>query len=231
MIKLSVISDVHFDYGNVDEKLDIINKEIAENDHLVLAGDLTNGNCKDKFEILSKINNREKVIAVIGNHDCWGITIKECEKFFRTMFPNTLLNSLLVINGVSIYGGTLWFPRNPIALRIGKRWPDLRFVKNPDDIYEQNLAFINGFVHTTPDIVISHHLPSPCSTPLKFTSAENNVFFVCNLEKEVLEYKPKLWIHGHTHDDFDYNLGNTRIVCNPYGYPQEKYFNVKRVEI
>jgi hypothetical protein len=28
----------------------------------------------------------------------------------------------------------------------------------------------------------------------------------------------KLWTHGHTHEDFDYMVGTTRIVCNPRGY-------------
>ena len=28
----------------------------------------------------------------------------------------------------------------------------------------------------------------------------------------------KLWTHGHTHDVFDYVIGETRIVCNPRGY-------------
>jgi calcineurin-like phosphoesterase family protein len=28
----------------------------------------------------------------------------------------------------------------------------------------------------------------------------------------------KLWIHGHTHDDFDYVINQTRVVCNPRGY-------------
>ena len=28
----------------------------------------------------------------------------------------------------------------------------------------------------------------------------------------------KLWTHGHTHEDFDYMVGETRIVCNPRGY-------------
>ena len=28
----------------------------------------------------------------------------------------------------------------------------------------------------------------------------------------------KLWTHGHTHSSHDYQIGNTRIVCNPRGY-------------
>jgi hypothetical protein len=27
-----------------------------------------------------------------------------------------------------------------------------------------------------------------------------------------------LWTHGHTHEDFDYMIGTTRVVCNPRGY-------------
>jgi hypothetical protein len=28
----------------------------------------------------------------------------------------------------------------------------------------------------------------------------------------------KLWTHGHTHETFDYVVGETRVVCNPRGY-------------
>jgi hypothetical protein len=28
----------------------------------------------------------------------------------------------------------------------------------------------------------------------------------------------KLWTHGHTHEEFDYMIGDTRVVCNPRGY-------------
>ena len=35
----------------------------------------------------------------------------------------------------------------------------------------------------------------------------------------ILDYPQiKLWTHGHTHEDFDYMIGSTRIVCNPRGY-------------
>jgi hypothetical protein len=30
---------------------------------------------------------------------------------------------------------------------------------------------------------------------------------------------PTLWIHGHTHTRFDYQVEGCRIVCNPRGYP------------
>ena len=35
----------------------------------------------------------------------------------------------------------------------------------------------------------------------------------------VERYQPALWIHGQTHEACDYLIGQTRIVCNPRGYP------------
>lgn len=32
---------------------------------------------------------------------------------------------------------------------------------------------------------------------------------------------PALWIHGHVHKSFDYEIGGTRVLCNPRGYPGE----------
>jgi Icc-related predicted phosphoesterase len=30
--------------------------------------------------------------------------------------------------------------------------------------------------------------------------------------------QPMIWTHGHTHESADYMIGQTRLVCNPYGY-------------
>jgi hypothetical protein len=35
------------------------------------------------------------------------------------------------------------------------------------------------------------------------------------------EGRPALWVHGHTHDSYDYWVGSTRVVCNPRGYDDE----------
>jgi hypothetical protein len=45
----------------------------------------------------------------------------------------------------------------------------------------------------------------------------------------------KLWTHGHTHEDFDYMIGECRVVCNPRGYikyePRADKFTLKVVEV
>ena len=42
--------------------------------------------------------------------------------------------------------------------------------------------------------------------------------FASNMDDFILEHQPRLWIHGHTHESFDYEIGKTRAVCNPRGY-------------
>ena len=68
------------------------------------------------------------------------------------------------------------------------------------------------------DIVVSHYLPSPQSTPLRFERGPSNCWFVSNVEAIIRDRKPALWLHGHTHDSVDYTIGLTRVVCNPMGY-------------
>jgi Icc-related predicted phosphoesterase len=42
--------------------------------------------------------------------------------------------------------------------------------------------------------------------------------FASNLEGLLDANKIELWIHGHTHDSFDYEIYDKRVVCNPRGY-------------
>lgn len=86
------------------------------------------------------------------------------------------------------------------------------YKKNTESIEFLKRELLSG------DIVLTHHLPSYRSVPQRYKTSPLNGFFVCDLEGLILERKPSLWVHGHTHDSLDYHLGNTRIVCNPYGY-------------
>lgn len=45
--------------------------------------------------------------------------------------------------------------------------------------------------------------------------------FVSSLEDQFLGhgYNIPLWFHGHVHNSFDYNIGGTRVLTNPKGYP------------
>ena len=48
-----------------------------------------------------------------------------------------------------------------------------------------------------------------------------NAIFVSDAEPLVAASGARLWIHGHTHDSFDYQVQGTRVLCNPRGYAKD----------
>ncbi|WP_235089352.1 hypothetical protein [Chromobacterium sp. Beijing] len=65
-------------------------------------------------------------------------------------------------------------------------------------------------------VVITHHLPSTLSVAPRFQTDQLSPAFASRLDP--LVELADVWIHGHTHDSFDYQLGKCRVVCNPRGY-------------
>ena len=85
---------------------------------------------------------------------------------------------------------------------------------------------------TTEDvIVISHFAPSVKSIEAKYLNKPNrihdpgselNAVYASNLEDFIKENpRIKLFVHGHVHGQFDYMIGQCRVVCEPYGYSFE----------
>ena len=67
-------------------------------------------------------------------------------------------------------------------------------------------------------IVVTHHAPSIRSIVGRHRADPVSAAFASNMDDFILEHQPRLWIHGHTHESFDYKIGKTRVVCNPRGY-------------
>jgi hypothetical protein len=88
-----------------------------------------------------------------------------------------------------------------------------------------------------PVVVCGHHSPSRASTHPRYrTEFVVNGAYSSNLDEFILDRRQiRLWTHGHTHEDFDYMIGTTRIVCNPRGYDgyeaRADNFKLKVVEI
>ena len=69
-------------------------------------------------------------------------------------------------------------------------------------------------------VVVGHHAPSKQSTHPRYADEViMNGGYSTALDEFIMDHPQiKLWTHGHTHEDFDYMIGSTRIVCNPRGY-------------
>lgn len=69
-------------------------------------------------------------------------------------------------------------------------------------------------------VVVGHHTPSHTSCHPRYKDDQlMNGGYHSDLSEFMLD-RPgiKLWTHGHTHELFDYTVGDCRVVCNPRGY-------------
>ncbi len=239
-MRLQIFSDIHTDHHRDEGTGFCGGLDASGVDVLIIAGDFvpwTQFSAADTlFEILAA--KYPRILYVPGNHEYWGISpdiaVAKWGKLEST-HPNVsvLDNAGVEIEGKRFIGGTMWFSEP--AKHLKRRWSDYRCIKNfekpaegprtSDDpwVYKNNQNF-ESLVRTTceqGDVVISHHLPSYQSVAPKYHGDPTNHFYVHDMETHIETLKPALWVHGHSHHAFDYVLGDTRIVCNPGGYPSE----------
>lgn len=68
-------------------------------------------------------------------------------------------------------------------------------------------------------IVMTHHLPSWRSIAECHAGSPLNWAYASDLDPFIETHSQiKTWVHGHTHNNQDYTIGETRILCNPRGY-------------
>lgn len=210
-------------------------------------------NCLDEFS---------QVIFIMGNHEHYHGDFAKTAKIIRDTFGafnnfHFLDKEWKIINGVLFFGGTLWTNMNgedPATMhRIRMMMNDFNCVKNtseegkrvfmPADAVEDHYQFRRNLdealaMHPElPVVVVGHHAPSKESTHPRYKhELIMNGAYSTDLNNFILDHREiKLWTHGHTHEDFDYMIGTTRVVCNPRGYDgyeaRADNFKLKYVEI
>lgn len=68
-----------------------------------------------------------------------------------------------------------------------------------------------------PTVVVTHHPPHRGSLAKRYAEDWVSGAFVNELPETFFDI-PVLWVHGHTHQSFDYRVRSCRVVCNPRGY-------------
>lgn len=202
------------------------------------------------------------VIMVMGNHEHYHGDFALSANLIRGTFGDLhnfhlLDKEWLIINGVLFFGGSLWTDlnnENPLTINyVQHHMNDYQHIKNtgplaggyflPEDSVEDHYAFRRALdtvleLHpTVPVVVCGHHAPSKASTHPRYkTEYHMNGAYSTDLDNWILDRRQiKLWTHGHTHEDFDYMIGTTRVVCNPRGYDgyesRADEFKLKYVEL
>jgi hypothetical protein len=89
--------------------------------------------------------------------------------------------------------------------------------------HKATLQYIGEVVDSEPSrkfVVVGHHAPCKLSTKPQYEKdVEVNGAYSSDLSEFILDRPQiKVWTHGHTHHNFDYMVGSTRVVANPRGY-------------
>jgi len=112
---------------------------------------------------------------------------------------------------------------------------------SPEDAVEENKKCFEFIKHIVSEndkvVVVGHHTPSRQSMHPRYSHDEYmNGGYHNSYEEYIMDHPQiKLWTHGHTHERYDYMIGDTRVVCNPRGYKGYESisddFELKIVEI
>jgi len=224
-MKLRVVSDLHLDF-HADGGRTLVKEVTAEDfDVLIVAGDVSAAPSLGRSLRLLLRNTDAPVLYVPGNHDYYGSTrqatldvLWQAEKDSDHRL-HVMLDSLLTFEGQVFLGTPLWFPWTAPHL-ADALLGDFHHIQDFRHWIGKVASNSANFLRTNVEsdmVVITHHMPHPACIAPRFVGSALNRYFVHDLGDETVS-KPKLWIHGHTHDSVDTQVGGCRVVCNPFGY-------------
>ncbi len=228
-MKVQILSDVHFEFHADGGDSFVDGLEPSETDVLVLAGDI--GSLRDLRAQVPRLCERYRhVVYVKGNHEHYGRRREELNDGLEALQDthegfHFLHDSAVTIDGQRFVGGTLWFPDTKAARQLTQTMSDFDRIPDAEDwiwgAFEEAVEFLSSELRGS-DVLVTHHLPSFQSVAPRYRTFASNCYFVGDIEPLLADRQPKLCIHGHTHESLDYQIGEARVVCNPFGYVRQE---------
>lgn len=204
-------------------------------DLLVLAGDIHNG----VKGIEAFADWPVPVVYLAGNHEFYDHDWESTRQDLRAACAGTqvtfLDNDSIEFKGMRILGCTLWTDfrlgestQSQAMEAVERGLMDYHVIRTASGLLrsQQTLAdhkksrgWLEGELAKPFDgktVVVTHHGPHPLSIHPRFAGNAMNPGFISDLTPLLRD--ADLWLHGHTHDGFDYRIGRCRVVANPAGY-------------
>lgn len=229
-MRANIISDLHLEFGPMT-------REPEGGELLILAGDTYT---KARVGFINKMAERyENVIVIDGNHEFYHGDLKATMYNIRANVAKNvyhLQNESVEIGGVTFHGCVLWTSMkngDPLLMnRAVGMLNDFRLISDKHysvnfsptiwiEEFQRSYKFLRNRVKPG-DVVITHHGPTRKAMSPKYSDqGDMNYLFFSDLDDFIIDHKPQLWVHGHTHESADIYVGDTRIICNPRGYRDE----------
>ncbi|MDX8389476.1 MAG: metallophosphoesterase [Mariprofundaceae bacterium] len=230
-MKLQILSDLHLEFSG-------LKPEKTDADIIILAGDISLG--VEGFEWAKKAFDKP-VLYVAGNHEYYGdvtmatfqAQVDHCLQWSHVCF---LDNAAACRGGVRFIGTTLWTDLTSRQCGTLANDEDCIVIDHCGDqkgmgashfntqeaqrLFERNKAWLKKQLASPYDgktVVITHHAPSAKSIHPIYAGNPWNPCFSTPMD-DLMGEGVDLWVHGHTHNNFDYHVNGTRVICNPRGY-------------
>lgn len=155
-----------------------------------------------------------------------------------------LLEVLQDTDVVAFIGGTLWtnFRDNELSKYHASRGVnDFRLIEydnhyfTPKDaatLFRQYFGYIKHQYEECSQrntiakkVIVTHFLPATECISKQYQGPNLlNHYFANDLGGWIETLDDTLWLFGHTHDNVDITIGNTRLIANPYGYGNNRNY-------
>ncbi|MGH8280091.1 MAG: metallophosphoesterase [Gammaproteobacteria bacterium] len=234
-MRINILSDLHLRQGSLAPPR-------TDADVVILAGDVD----RPEQAIAWAGEIRQPVIYVPGNHEFYGSSLPATLAEIKSRAADTRIRVLdceeWAFGGVRFLGATLWtdfalagtgakraaaltearklmrdFSRIESTEKPGAKFTPLESMH----LFREHSAWLTRKLAERfdgPTVVITHHAPSTLSIHPRYAGSALNGGFVSDLEYLMGRERVVLWVHGHTHNSFDYRVRGTRVICNPRGY-------------
>lgn len=237
-MKLHVLSDLHNEF-------ELFEPPKTDADVVILAGDIHIA--KKGISWASYSFPKKPVIYVLGNHEYYGRAYPKHINDLKQLAGGTNIHILerdtLTLGDVTFLGCTLWTnfelfgnPRlsgseatavmtDYRKIRVSPQYRKLRSLDTAI-IHRQSIDWLSQQItdlkaNQQKFVVITHHAPSKQSISKKDKENALSAAYASHLDNFVRDSGATVWIHGHIHYTQNYLIGQTRIIANPKGYPDE----------
>ena len=238
-MKIHQLSDLHLEFA--PHRLQVVDADV-----IALAGDIGIGLEGIRWAASLLQETKADIIYICGNHEFYGHEIHQLHAEIKAFVASNsegrlhfLDDEQVVIDGVRFLGSTLWTDlklfgddlKDECMLEGNQSLNDFRLIDIGEwtlttldslHLHRKSVAWLESKLKKEKfdgkTVVITHHLPSKDSVATRYRKELLSACFASNLD--YLFGYSTLWMHGHTHDSFDYVSKGTRVVCNPRGYHQ-----------
>ena len=234
-MKIHLLSDLHL-------SLHPLAAPPTDADVVVLAGDLG----RPPAALAWARQFDQPTLFVAGNHEFYGSDLVSTYAQLRAGADATpiqvLERDVWIHQGVRFLGCTLWSDHRgyadakarerglAMAIELVRDFSRIGLVPGGAErlspqiarqLFDESVDWLEARFaepHDGPTVVVTHFAPSLQSIHPRFADSPINPCFVSDLATQIERWQPALWLHGHTHDSFDYRIGATRVLANPRGY-------------